>query len=116
MAARVPFLAFHKTEVQHLAAFLRRDAPGQGVATHPGGQAEHPVIEIRRRAVTADGQIRRQILGVQHVGLGKVEGHAARDHLLVRKHAVKPGNVGQTAGLELPEFIGGMHRLNTEFL
>ena len=77
---------------------------------------EHPVIEIRRRAVTADGQIRRQILGVQHVGLGKVEGHAARDHLLVRKHAVKPGNVRQTAGLELPEFIGGMHRLNTELL
>ena len=36
--------------------------------------------------------------------------------MLVRKHAVKPGNVGQAAGLELPEFIGGMHRLNTEFL
>ena len=116
MAARVPFLALHKAEVQHLAAFLRRDAPGQGVAAHPGGQAEHPVIEIRRRAVTADGQIRRQILGAQHVGPGLAEGHAARDHLPVRKHAVKPGNVRQTARPELLALIGGITRFNTDHL
>ena len=116
MAAAVPLFAFHQAKVQHFAVIFGRNAEGQCLTAFCCSSAKHLIIQIRRRAVLADAQVRRKVLGMNDISLLEVESHTAGHHALPLKHAVKLGNFRQAAGLELPQFGSGMHRLDTVLL